>query len=78
MDDLLRYLGSMPLILRLVVFVGFAIVIHLVVIVFRHFATLTLASQRTRRYQKLRSLGTLATSAIVFSLYFLAIRFILR
>jgi small conductance mechanosensitive channel len=68
----------MPLILRLVVFVGFAIVIHLVVIVFRHFATLTLASQRTRRYQKLRSLGTLATSAIVFSLYFLAIGLILR
>ncbi len=78
MDELLLFIADLPLVLRLGAFLGFALSVHLVVIAVRHLATLSLASHRTRGYPKLRSLATLATSLIVFLLYFFAIGLILR
>ena len=78
MDDALKFINDQPTLLRLAIFFGLAIAIHLVVILVRHLASRTLASQAGRRYQKLRSIATLMTSAVVFTLYFLAIGLILR
>jgi hypothetical protein len=78
MDDLVTLMGTLSLQLRLAVFAGLAIVIHVTVVLVRHLAEYLLTNQRTRRYQKLRSIATIASSAIVFSLYFFAIGLILR
>jgi small conductance mechanosensitive channel len=78
MNDLLTFLNGLSLPLKLVIFAGLAVTTHLVVIVVRQLATHALFDQPGRRHQKLRSIGTLATSALVFTLYFLAIGFILR
>ena len=78
MDELFRYLGNLPLYPRLGLYLGIVLLIHLLVVSVRYFAKALLASQRTRRYQKLRSLGTLATSSLVFLLYFLAIGLVLH
>jgi small conductance mechanosensitive channel len=78
MTDLLIFLNGLSLPLKLVIFAGVAVSTHLVVIVVRQLATHALFEHRDRRHQKLRSIGTLATSALVFTLYFLAIGFILR
>jgi small conductance mechanosensitive channel len=77
-DNLANYLASLPLLLRLAAFVGLAIITHLIVAVIRHVATSALTSQHTSQYQKLRSIATLTTSAVVFVLYFLAIGLVLR
>jgi small conductance mechanosensitive channel len=63
---------------RLLMFAGLAAVTHLVVILLRHLAARFLVGQSVKRFQKLKSIVTLATSATVFALYFLAIGFILR
>jgi small conductance mechanosensitive channel len=78
MDDLITYLATLSLPLRLIVFVSLAIAVHLVVLLIRHVAAFALANQQTRRYQKLRSVATLTTSAVIFSLYFFAIGLVLR
>lgn len=78
MNDLLTFLNGLSLPLKLVIFAGLAVTTHVVVIVVRQLATHALFDQPGRRHQKLRSIGTLATSALVFTLYFLAIGFILR
>jgi moderate conductance mechanosensitive channel len=78
MDDWIANLATLSLPLRLAAFASFAIATHLVVLLIRHLASILLTNQRTRRYQKLRSIGTLTTSAVVFTLYFLAIGLILR
>ena len=73
-----EFLNQSPLWLRLAVFAGFAVVIHVVVIIIRQTMRRALLSAPKRRYQKLRSIGTLATSIIIFSLYFLVIGLIFR
>jgi len=78
LDDVLGYINSLNLLLRLVAFAGLAVVTHLVVVVVRQIVKTAYFGQQLRRHQKLRSIGTLATSAVVFSLYFLAIGLILR
>lgn len=78
MDDILTFVGNLSLMPRLAIFAGLAIVTHLLVIVVRRLVTHFLVSQPTRRFQKLKSIATLATSAIIFSLYFFAIGLILR
>jgi small conductance mechanosensitive channel len=77
-NDLVGYLSTLSLPLRLTVFAGLAILTHVIVSIVRHVAALALASGHTKRYQKLRSVATLATSAIIFTLYFLAVGLILR
>jgi len=78
MNDILSHLNTLSLPWRLVAFAGLAVVTHLVVILLRQFGQRALSSQQLNRHQKLRSIATLTTSALVFSLYFLAVGFILR
>ncbi|MBK6597378.1 MAG: mechanosensitive ion channel [Proteobacteria bacterium] len=66
---------SLPL--RLAVFAGAALATHLLVVIVRHYANVLLSRNAARRYHKLRSIATLTTSAIVFSLYFFAVGLIL-
>lgn len=63
---------------KLGIFFSLAFISHLIVIMVRQLARRVLSSERGRRHQKLRSIGTLTTSAPVFTLYFLAIGLILR
>lgn len=78
MDDTFAYLTSLSIPLRLAVFVGIAVATHLIVILVKQTAGRALAKASGKRFQKMRSIGTLMTSAIVFSLYFLALGLILR
>lgn len=78
MTDLYTFLNSLSLPVRLAAFAGVAVLTHLVVIVIRQSVSRALLSSSNRRHQKLRSIGTLTTSALVFTLYFLAIGLILR
>ena len=78
MSSISELLNHSPLWLRLTIFAGLAVVIHVVVIVIRQTMRKALLSAPKRRYQKLRSIGTLATSVIVFSLYFFAVGLIFR
>ncbi len=78
MDDILSFVNKLNVPLRLAVFAGIAVLTHLVVIVLRQFVKSAFLGDQVRRHQKLRSIGTLATSAVIFSLYFFAIGLILR
>ena len=78
MNDILSDLNNLSLPWRLVAFAGLAVATHLVVIALRQFGQRALSSQQVNRHQKLRSIATLTTSALVFTLYFLAIGLILR
>lgn len=78
MTDILTDLNNLSLPWRLVAFAGLAVATHLVVIGLRQFGQRALSSQQVNRHQKLRSIATLTTSALVFTLYFLAIGLILR
>ncbi|MGB5331290.1 MAG: mechanosensitive ion channel domain-containing protein [Woeseiaceae bacterium] len=78
MEDLLTTINSAKLPWRLAAFAGLAIVTHLGVILVRQLASTAAVSRQVKRHQKLRSIATLLTSAVVFTLYFLAIGLILR
>jgi len=78
MDNLVAFLATLSASLRLIVFAGLAVATHLLVLLIRLLAGVLTTHVQTRRYQKLRSVATLATSAIVFSLYFFAVGLILR
>lgn len=73
-----EFLNNLALPWRLAAFAGIAVATHLVVILVRQFAQRAFLSQQVNRHQKLRSIATLTTSALVFTLYFLAVGFILR
>lgn len=73
-----EFLNNLALPWRLAAFAGIAVATHLVVILVRQFAQRAFLSQQVSRHQKLRSIATLTTSALVFTLYFLAVGFILR
>lgn len=78
MDTLLAQISSLPLGIRLLIFAGFAVATHMIVSLVRHLASMALHRDPNRRYRKLQSLTTLVTSAVVFTLYFLALGLILR
>lgn len=78
MDILIASIGELPLALRLLVFITLALVTHLLVLLVRRVMSLLLGSESKLKYRKLRTIITLATSVIVFSLYFFAIGLILR
>lgn len=67
-----------PLFLKVAAFAGVAVLAHLFVVLLRGFSKKLLDSPGGRRYRKLRSVGTLTTSIVVFVVYFLAIGLILR
>ena len=71
-------ISTLPMFSKILVFIGIALAVHLCVILARHFVGVFLSTKKAARYRKLQSLSTLATSTIVFVLYFLAIGFILR
>jgi small conductance mechanosensitive channel len=76
-DDFYSALNNLSMPLRLAVFAGIAVAAHAVVIMVRQSAGRALATSG-KRFQKLRSIGTLTTSAVVFTLYFLGLGLILR
>ncbi len=78
MDEMLAFVKGLSLPARLTVFAGLAVATHVLVILIRQTARRVLSKASGRRFQKLRSIGTLLTSATVFTLYFLAIGLILR
>ncbi|MDH3510378.1 MAG: mechanosensitive ion channel family protein [Gammaproteobacteria bacterium] len=78
MNELLGNLDGLSLPLRLIGTAVLAVVTHLIVVLIRHLATFAHVGQQTKRFQKLRSVVTLATSAVIFSLYFFAIGLILK
>ncbi|MFT5657355.1 MAG: small-conductance mechanosensitive channel [Gammaproteobacteria bacterium] len=78
MDDLLSSINSLQIGYRLIGIAGFAVLTHVVVTLIRQFARKKLTVAPGKRYQKLHTIGTLATSIAVFTLYFLTIGFILR
>ncbi len=78
MNELLASIAHLSLPLRLSVFAGVAISTHLVVILVRHLAAHLLEGEPSKRHKKVQSAATLTTSAVVFSLYFLAIGLILK
>jgi len=78
MNNIIVFFGELSLPWRLLSFLILALLTHLIVIMTRFLASFVLASKQPGRYKKLKSVLTLATSAIVFGLYFLAGGFILR
>lgn len=78
MNALLAAVSGYPLALRIVIFAGLAVATHLLVVLIRRLSKALLQHEPGARYRKLRSIATLATSTVIFTLYFLAIGFILR
>ncbi|MCR8921687.1 mechanosensitive ion channel family protein [Dasania sp. GY-MA-18] len=78
MNEFIASIAELPLSLRLIVFVAMAVATHLAVIAIRYGFGLLLNSQHARNYQKLMTIATLMSSAVVFTLYFLCFGFILR
>jgi len=77
-DNALTTINSLSLPLRLAAFASLAVATHLVVILLRQLVRNAFLSQQVRRHQKMRSIATLTTSALVFSLYFFSVGLILR
>lgn len=78
MTEVLAYINELPMALRLGVFASIAVATHLLVSALRQFANYFFLNKVGHGRQKLRSIATLTTSALVFTLYFLAIGLILR
>lgn len=71
-------IGEWPLILRIAALAGLVVVVHFLVVSIRRLSRTVLHREGNRRYRKLRSVATLATSIAIFVLYFLAVGLILR
>lgn len=78
MDYIQTLIGEWPLYLRTLVLAGLVLAVHSLVVVLRRASRAILMRENNRRYRKLRSVATLATSVAMFVLYFLAIGLILR
>ncbi|WP_460226568.1 mechanosensitive ion channel family protein [Aurantivibrio infirmus] len=78
MNQLITLIGELALPWRLLVFVCLAVLTHVVVILVRFTMHRFLMSKPARSYQKSKSVATLASSGLVFSLYFFCVGFILR
>ena len=78
MDDLFALVNGLRFPWRIVAFAGLAVLTHVGVILVRQLASTATVSRQVKRHQKLRSIATLTASAVVFTLYFLAVGLILR
>ena len=78
MDSLTTQISALPLFWRLLVFIGVAVVTHLIVIAIRVSLVSIINSKPARSFQKIKSVATLVSSGIAFSLYFLCVGFILQ
>lgn len=72
------YIADLPLFWRLLVFVGLAVITHLIVILVRTGLAYYLNSKPAKSFQKTKSVATLVSSAIVFCLYFFSVGLILK
>lgn len=77
-EQLIEILGQTSVPLRLLLFAGIAVGIHFLVVLIRRGAATLISGPSHRRFAKLRTIATLATSVTVFILYFLAFGLILR
>ncbi len=78
MDNIQTLISEWPLYVRILALASLVLVVHFLVVVIRHSSRALLMREKSRRYRKLRSVATLATSIAMFVLYFLAIGLILR
>lgn len=78
LKELITQISTLSLPWRLLVFVGLAVLTHLLVIMIRYSLSLLLNSQRAKSFQKIKSVATLVSSAVVFCLYFFSVGFILQ
>ena len=78
MNDFQTLIGTWPLYARIAALTGIVVVVHILVVVVRRVSRTLLVHGQGRRFRKLRSVATLATSIAIFTLYFLALGFILR
>ncbi|MGD8341363.1 MAG: mechanosensitive ion channel [Gammaproteobacteria bacterium] len=74
---MLEFFESLPTSIHILAYAVLAALTHGIVIVIQRVANWSLSKGTTRRFAKLRTIGTLVTSIVVFSLYFLAGGFIL-
>ncbi len=77
MEGTNAFFADWPLYLRVLALAVIAVLAHLVVVVLRRVSLTLLDRVSDRRYRKLRSVGTLATSIAMFIVYFLAVGLIL-
>lgn len=78
MEYIQTLMAGWPLYARISALAGLVVAVHFLVVVIRRLSRTVIVSERDRRYRKLRSVATLATSIIMFVLYFLAIGLMLR
>ncbi|MDX1488849.1 MAG: mechanosensitive ion channel [Acidiferrobacterales bacterium] len=78
MEYIQTLMTGWPLYLRIAALAGLVLAVHFLVVVIRRLSRTILIGKKDRRYRKLRSVTTLATSIAMFILYFLAIGLILR
>lgn len=77
-NDIFAIIYGLPFLPRLIAFAGIAAATHLIVILIRRKMTKYLLGRPGTGNRKLKSIATLTSSALVFTLYFLAIGLILR
>lgn len=78
MEYIQTLMAGWPLYARILALAGLVVAVHFLVVVIRRLSRAMLVREKNRRYRKLRSVATLATSITMFVLYFLAIGLILR
>ncbi len=78
MSAFLSVIGEWPLAYRIAALAGLVVVVHVFVVLIRRTSRTLLHLDGVRRYRKLRSVATLATSITMFLLYFLTLGLILR
>lgn len=78
MDYIQTLIGDWPVSLRVAALASLVIIIHFLVVLLRRLSRTLLHRDGDRRYRKLRSVATLATSIVMFVLYFLAVGLVLR
>jgi hypothetical protein len=76
--DSASFAGALALPWRVLLLVALAIATHLAVLLIKHLAARLSRNVSGQRFRKLRSMSTLTTSIVVFTLYFLALGLILR
>ena len=77
MDSITHFMAQQSTTVRVVLFFGFAFVVHLTVVAIRHLGSRLLFALAPRR-RKAKSVITLTSSVLVFTLYFTAVGLILQ
>jgi small conductance mechanosensitive channel len=78
MGHIQAIIADWPLYARIATLAGLVLAVHFLVVMIRRLSRSLLVRETDRRYRKLRSVATLATSITMFVLYFLAIGLTLR